>query len=434
MPDYLLKNAEIVDLWPARLARADLRVRDGAVAARGRALRRRPGEEVIDLTGRLVLPGMVCAHTHLYSALARGMPGPAEPPRNFPEVLRKVWWKLDRALDREAVYYSALVGAVEAARAGTTTLIDHHASPNFIRGSLETVRRALSEVGLRGVLCYEVTDRGGPAERALGLEENRDFVRNAARDPMYRGLIGAHAAFTLGPESLRACGRLADELGCGVHVHVAEDRCDADDARRRYRKPLVARLKEAGVLRPQSILAHGTHLSEPDLAGVQAAQSWLVHNPRSNMNNGVGYAPAARFGGRAALGTDGISSDLFEEVKWAYFKAQDAGGGLGMPDCFRLVAGGARLASEVFGRPLGRLEAGDPADLAVLDYPSPTPRHAGNWFGHMVFGVSSAHVESVMVNGRFVVRNRTLPGLDVPAIYETARRVASRLWKRLGDA
>lgn len=431
MTNYLLKNAQIAEGWPPHLAKTDLRVKDGVIAARGGAQRPREGETVLDLRGKLVMPGMVCAHTHLYSALARGMPGPAQAPRNFVEILQKIWWKLDRALDREAVYYSALIGAIEAARAGTTLVIDHHASPAFIRGSLDTVRAALDTVGLRGILCYEVTDRGGAKEEALGIEENAAFIRNSADDSKFKGLVGAHAAFTLGPRALRACGDLAEKLDCGVHIHVAEDRCDAEEARRRYRKRLVVRLKESGILTPTSILAHGTHLSEADLETIQAARSWLVHNPRSNMNNAVGYAPVDQFGDNAALGTDGITCDMFDEVKWAYFKAQDAGRTPSPPDCLRWLAGNARLAAEIFKRPFGSLRVQAPADLIVLDYPSPTPLHDDNILGHMIFGIRSAHVESVMVDGRWIVQNRTLPGIDLEAVYTSARRVAAKLWKRL---
>ncbi|MBI1745659.1 MAG: putative aminohydrolase SsnA [Acidobacteria bacterium] len=431
MTTQLLKGGQLVELWPPSLAKADLRIEHGLIVARAASLRPRAGDKVLDLKGKIVMPGMVCAHTHLYSALARGMPGPAQPPRNFVEILKKVWWKLDRALDREAIYYSALIGAIEAARAGTTLVIDHHASPSFIRGALDTVREALSTVGLRGILCYETTDRGGEAELKAGLQENQDFITNVRHDEMLRGMVGAHAAFTLGFESLRACGALADKLGCGVHVHVAEDRCDAEAARRRFRKSLVARLRESDILKPASILAHGTHLEDADLNEIQEAQSWLVHNPRSNMNNAVGYAPTARFGANAALGTDGISSDMFDEIKWAFFKAQDAGRALTLPDVIRLSTGGARLASTVFNKRFGSLRAGAVADLIILDYPSPTPLHPSNLFGHMIFGISAAHVESVMVNGRFVVRNRTFPKLDLEAIYREARRVAAKLWRKL---
>ncbi|HLF82942.1 MAG TPA: amidohydrolase family protein, partial [Blastocatellia bacterium] len=208
---YLLKEATLVTLDPAAIDRADLRVAVGRVVERGAELAPREDEEVIHLSGKLIIPGMVCAHTHLYSALARGMPAPPRTPSSFKEILELVWWRLDRALDAETIYWSAIAGAMDAARAGTTCLFDHHASPSHISGSLEIVREAIEKVGLRSVLCYEVTDRGGARERDHGLEENRSFLswvgRSASPDSqanpnLFRAMVGAHASFTMSDESL----------------------------------------------------------------------------------------------------------------------------------------------------------------------------------------------------------------------------------------
>src|SRR5437660_4451035 len=204
----LIKNATLLSLAGSTVERADLRIERGFITAKGKKLKATVGEKTLDLSGKFVMPGMVCGHTHLYSALARGMPAPKKTPRNFYEILKYVWWTLDRALDDEAVYYSALVGALDAARCGTTTLIDHHASPNFIRGSLGVMKDAFLEVGLRGVLCYEVTDRNGMQGAREGLEENRNWV-SKNRGPMFGGLVGAHASFTLSDKSLRACAEAA---------------------------------------------------------------------------------------------------------------------------------------------------------------------------------------------------------------------------------
>ena len=173
MQTYLLKQATLATLYPAKMEQADLRVAEGKIIEKAVQLPRRDGDSEIDCSGKLILPGMVCAHTHLYSALARGMPGPKEPPANFPQILEKVWWKLDRALDEESIYYSAVVGILDAIACGTTTIIDHHASPGCISGSLKIMKEAFEMLGMRGVLCYEITDRGGDAERDQGIEENR---------------------------------------------------------------------------------------------------------------------------------------------------------------------------------------------------------------------------------------------------------------------
>ena len=433
-PSQLLRGGLLVDLVPPRVEQADLRVQDGRIAARGHGLDPVPGEAVIDLSGRLVLPGMVNAHTHLYSALSRGMPGPVRPPRDFKEILELVWWRLDRALDEEQIYLSALVGALDAVRAGTTTIVDHHASPTRIPGSLSRIDEALETVGIRRVLCYEVTDRGGPAERDAGLAESATFFERAGR-PLSRGLVGAHASFTLEEETLGAIGALARRTGAGVHIHVAEDTYDVTHARHRHGRSIVDRLREAGCLSGRTILAHGVHLEDRDLAIAMAQRCQLVHNPRSNMNNRVGYAPVfAPVGGlepRWALGTDGIGSDMFAEAQFAYFKAQEANRGASPGAVLDLLASGGRLASTLFELAIGDLEPGSAGDLAVLDYDPPTPLSPDNLGGHVIFGMSAADVESVMVAGRWIMRERRFGGLDVGEIHARAREAATRLWKEL---
>jgi putative selenium metabolism protein SsnA len=357
------------------------------------------------------------------------MPAPKKTPRNFHEILKYVWWTLDRALDDEAVYYSTLVGALDAVRCGTTTLIDHHASPNFIRGSLGLMGDAFERVGLRGVLCYEVTDRNGMHGAKLGLEENERWVAKN-RGPMLGGLIGAHASFTLSNESLWACAELAEGLKAGVHIHVAEDPCDQADCTKKYGMPLIDRLAEAAVLGPRTILGHGTHLDETSLDVAKTAGCWFAHNPRSNMNNGVGYAPVQQMGKRVALGTDGIGADMFEEVKFAWFKARDARNGLGIGDVAGFLTGAQSLASVLLDTRLGVLDVGYAADLMVLDYPTPTPVTPQNLHGHLIFGMSSQSVTDVMVNGRWVVKNRRVVGVDEEKIRAEAQRVARKVWQR----
>jgi len=425
----LIKNAILLSLAGSTVERADLRVERGVITAKAKKLKATAGEKTVDLSGKYVMPGMVCGHTHLYSALTRGMPAPKKTPRNFYEILKYVWWTLDRALDDEAVYYSTLVGALDAVRCGTTTLIDHHASPNFIRGSLGTMGEAFEKVGLRGVLCYEVTDRNGRHGAKLGLEENETWVAKN-RGPMLGGLIGAHASFTLSDESLWACAELAESLKSGVHIHVAEDPCDQADCTKKYGMPLVDRLAEAGVLGPRTILGHGTHLDKVSLDVAKTAGCWFAHNTRSNMNNAVGYAPVQQMGKCVALGTDGIGADMFEEVKFAWFKARDARNGLGIGDVVGFLTGAQSLASMLLDIRLGVLDVGCVADLVVLDYPTPTPVTPQNLYGHLLFGMSSQFVTDVMVNGRWVVKNRRVVGVDEEKIRAEAQRVARKVWQR----
>src|SRR5215510_4277296 len=238
----LLKGANITTLDPVSIEKADLRIESGFITERGNHLEPRDSDEIIDLGSRLVIPGMVCAHTHLYSTLARGMPAPPRQPSNFKEILELVWWRLDRALDEETIYWSAMAGALDAARAGATCLFDHHASPSHIDGSLQIVREAIERIGLRAVLCYEVTDRGGTNERNRGIDENRAFLNatksisdnSSTRLALFRGLVGAHASFTMSDESLEMCASLMREFDAGIHIHVAEDYCDVRDAKEKY--------------------------------------------------------------------------------------------------------------------------------------------------------------------------------------------------------
>ncbi|MEK6304468.1 MAG: putative aminohydrolase SsnA [Acidobacteriota bacterium] len=443
---YLFKSGTIVTLDPPLVESGDLRVENGHVIERASQLAAREGEEIIHLNGKLLMPGMVCGHTHLYSAFARGMPPPPRAPLNFAEILELVWWRLDRALDEETIYWSAVAGAMDAVRAGTTCLFDHHASPSFIGGSLKIVREAIQKVGLRAVLCYEVTDRGGTRKRDEGVEENRSLLKSlnglvvqtpeslpsGRNHPLFRGMVGAHASFTLSDRSLEACAALMREFDAGLHIHVAEDAFDVEDAREKYGTGVVERLASHGALNSKTILAHGTHLDDREIELAREAGVWFAHNPRSNMNNRVGYAPVAKFGDRVVLGTDGIGGDMFEEARMAFFKGRDAQTGFEANDWLRVLANNQRMASEHFGADLGGLRAGSAADLIVLDYDSPTPLATENLAWHLVFGLTSASVESVMVAGRFIVRDR-VSALDHEDIYAEARKASEKLWAKLRE-
>jgi putative selenium metabolism protein SsnA len=427
----LLKDITLLTLSPPSVEQADLRIKNGIITERSKNLLPVGGEAVYILTGRYVLPGLTCAHTHMYSSLARGMPPPEEPPKKFPETLQKIWWRLDRALDEESIYYSAMIGALEAVRWGTTLLIDHHASPSCIPESLDVIKRAFGEVGIRGVLCYEVTDRSGVEKRDQGLEENERFIGENEENPMIRGIVGAHASFTLGDDSLQKCAALADTCNTGVHIHVAEDMCDVHDANETYNTDLISRLDKHGILRNGSIFAHCIHLAKEDYSRIRTAGGWMVHNPRSNMNNNVGYAPVSLFGEHAGLGTDGFPADMFEDAKMMFFKMRDAGIRPD-PDMLRnFIIGGAKIASGIFNVRIGSLDKDAAADLIVLDYTPPTPLTEENLLFHFLFGMRSSMVESVMINGKWVVKDREFDGVDVTAVYKEASKAAGNLWKRM---
>jgi putative selenium metabolism protein SsnA len=362
------------------------------------------------------------------------MPYRLPAPTSFLEILQRVWWRLDRALDLPSTRASGLVAAREALLAGTTTLFDHHASPNAIGGSLDVLAGAFEEVGVRSVLCYEVTDRDGPERAQAGVEENRDFLRRVGegRWPRARGMVGAHASFTLSDETLAACVSLAREASAGIHIHLAEDRADEADAVARFGLPTTHRLAGAGALTDASLAAHAVHVSPTEIEILQASRVTVAHNPRSNMNNAVGRAPVAALGTRLALGTDGIGADMFEESRAAFLRLREDG--LDTPDGWPLapLAAGGALAGRLFGEPaLGRIEVGAPADLAVLEYAAPTPMSDAALASHWVFGLSAASVRDVLVGGEVVVRDRRLTRVDEDQLMLEAREEAARLWERL---
>jgi len=429
--DFLLKNARIIHFDPPKIEEADIRIIDGTIADCGKSLRPKKSDEVFDLSGKFIFPGFVNSHTHLYSTLSRGMPSPKTAPRNFIEILQKVWWKLDEALDEESIYYSALVGAIEAVKFGTTTLIDHHASPNHISGALDLIKAGMAKIGLRGVLCYETTDRGGMKKRDLGLEENERFVIENANKARFRGTIGAHASFTLCNDSLRKIGDLASMYDCGAHIHVAEDKADVLDSMENYNTDIISRLSELGVLRKKSIFAHGVHLNQKQFARVEKAGAWMVHNPRSNMNNAVGYAPLNWYGKHSALGTDGFPADMFDEAKFGYFRNAESDHRVEFSRLPGMLNNGQQLISQFFGRSFGTLAKNSPADLVVLDYNFPTPIVRQNILGHLLFGMNSTMVQHVMVDGNWIVWNRQLMSIDEEAVMSRARKVAVKLWKNI---
>ena len=426
----ILAGATVVtSLDPVRVTREDVHVVDGRIAAAGGGTSR-------DCSGCLVVPGNVCAHTHLYSALARGMPYALEPPTNFTQILQRIWWRLDRALDEDSIRASALVGGMEALLAGTTTLVDHHASPNAIDGSLDIVADALSSLGIRAVLCYETSDRDGLDRARAGVAENRRFLSRVRSEelPLARGMVGAHASFTLSDETLAACSEAAHDHGVGLHIHAAEDAADERDAMARDGLRVAARLDRAGALDERTLLAHGVHLDDEEIRLVQAAHTSIAHNARSNMNNSIGRARLQALGERVSLGTDGIGSDMFEESRTAFFRLREDDGSAGGDWPLQRLAESAHLAGRAFGEPLlGVLQPGAPADLVVLDYAAPTPVHDQSFAGHWVFGLSARVVRDVMVAGEWVVVNRRLAAVDQWQLAADALGETERLWQRLDE-
>jgi putative selenium metabolism protein SsnA len=432
----LFRDALLVELDPPTVRRADLRVVEGRIESLGTKIKPQPSDEVVDCAGAVLMPGLVCGHTHLYSALAVGMPAPPRQPQNFYEILELIWWRLDRAHNLESVRTSGQLGALAALRCGTTTLIDHHASPSCIEGSLTALEEGIAAVGCRGVLCYEVTDRNRETESGEGLVESERYIRacQSRNNGRFAALVGAHASFTLSEQSLATCVEMASELGVGLHIHVAEDPVDEQLTREKFGVGLLDRFERVGFLEaPGTILAHGTHLSDHDMSRLAECTEYLhlAHNPSSNMNNGVGYTRIANSTLPVVLGTDGIGADMWREARTAEFKSHDAHAPLLFGSSLALLAESARLASRSLGVTLGKLEIGAAADLVLTTYRPATPLEANNLAGHFLFALGPEFVESVMIDGRWCLRDGQVVSCEEAALRADAMQAARRLWARM---
>ncbi len=440
----LITHATLAPLGavPALIEDGAVLVRDGRIAAMGTtaALTTRfPDVERWDADGQLLLPASICAHTHFYGAFSRGMAIPGEPPQSFPQILERLWWRLDRALTLEDVRYSALVCLIDAVRHGTTTLVDHHASPGAIDGSLDVIAEAVQQAGLRANLCYEVTDRDGADRAQAGIEENIRFARRVSEDPQLSASFGLHASLTLSDETLADCVAAAEPLGLGFHVHVAEGISDQEDSLRRSGKRVVHRLGDAGILGPRTIAVHCVHVVESEIDRLADTGTWVTHQPRSNMNNAVGVAPVETMlsrGVNVGLGNDGFSNQMFAEMKAAYFLHKlDQGDPRAMPGDVVMdlaYANNARLARVFWPEQrLGEVSEGAAADLVLVDYSPTTPLSADNLPWHILFGLEASMITGTVCAGRVLMRDRQLLTLDEEAITARSRELAAAAWRRL---
>jgi len=456
MSDILIGNGTVVTLGTQNqlFENGAVLVRDGRIAAidTGTTLRQQhPEADYVDANGGLIMPGFLCTHTHFYGAFARGMAIPGEPPRNFPEILERLWWRLDKLLTLEDTRASAEMFIVDAIRLGTTCVVDHHASPNAIEGSLDVIANAVEQAGIRACLAYEVSDRDGLTVVANGIRENERFIRSLRAERKQQaeaGLIaasyGLHASFTLSTATLERCATGGSELGVGFHIHVAEDISDEKDSTTRYAMRVVDRLEADRILGPRSIAAHCVHVNSGEIGRLAETYTNSVHNPRSNMNNAVGRAPVeemVRAGVNVGLGNDGFSMNMMQEMKVAYLlhKLELADPRVMPGDLVLNLAfqHNARIIDAVFGPfcndfpRVGELSVGGAADLVLLDYLPPTPLSSGNFPWHLIFGMDGQHVNSTMVAGRWLMRNRQLLTVDEARIHARARELSQALWNRM---
>ncbi len=397
---------------------------------------RAQGTRIIDAGGRLIAPGFINAHMHLYSTLARGMALDGPPPENFLQILQRLWWKLDKALRLEDLVPSARLPLADALLSGVTTIIDHHASPNAVSGSLDVLADTACEMGIRFSTCYEVSDRDGLDIMKAGIEENLRFAKRAAEDPLLAATFGLHASFTLSDETIDQCARSVADAGLAVHVHVAEADSDAVDARKGGYEGALARLHSLGVLPEGSLAVHCVHTTENEWEIMKHGGVFCVHNPQSNMNNAVGAAAVDKMvasGVQVGVGTDGMQADVRQDIRAAFLLGhhRTADPRTMWAETDSLVKTNCKIASRLFKKKLGVLEPGCAADVVVYDYFPPTRLHSENFYGHLLFGLYQARANSVVVAGVELVEDGEIKGYDPQQEAALAKQRAAALWKRV---
>ena len=441
----LIKNATLVN-WdnPNQIMPGSaIYITDGKIVEIGpdfEVSQRHPQETQVDARGQLVFPGNICAHTHFYSAFSRGMAIPGEAPTNFSNILEKLWWPLDKTLGEDDVRYSALMSIVDAIKYGTTTLVDHHASPNFIDGSLDVIAETVEKSGIRAALCYEVTDRDGIEKARAGINENVRFIKEVKkRSSTLAAIFGLHAPLTLSDETLDLC-RAAVGTEVGFHTHLSESQDDGKVIMEKSGLRPVAWLEQHGILGPHTIAAHCVHVDENEMDILARNNVWVTHQPRSNMNNAVGVSPVEKMldkGIKICLGNDGFSNSMWEEWKAAYFIHKLNTGDPRNMDGYTVtdiaIKNNAALAHDLFSMEIGVLKPGAAADLIFVDYDAPTPLTGGNLPWHILFGFRDGMVTTTIVNGKILMQDRQLLTLDEKEIAAKSRELSTQVWKRYAE-
>ena len=396
-------------------------------------------DEIIDVENKVIMPGIINAHHHIYSAFARGMASSGKAPKDFMEILEGLWWKIDKKLTLEDLKYSAYTTYIDCIKNGVTTVFDHNASPYAVKNSLFTIANAAQKLGIRTCLCYEVSDRDGEEILKDGIDENINFIKeyNNNSQNMIKGMFGLHAAFTLSDESLAMCREKMKGINAGYHVHVAEGKADLEDSLKKYGKRVVERLNEFGIFGKKTLAVHCIHVDENELNILKDTDTYVVHNPESNMGNAVGCQPFLKLfekGITTGLGTDGYTSDMFESMKVANIihkhVNQNPSVAWGeVPEA--MFENNRKIAGEYFEGELGILKEGALADVIVVDYDPLTPLTENNINSHILFGMMGRSVVTTIINGKTVMHDRKLVGINEKEIFEQSRAAAQKLWDRM---
>lgn len=394
--------------------------------------------EFIDAKGGMIHPAFINTHEHIYSALARGLSIKGYAPNGFLEILDGLWWTIDRNLDNDLTKLSAEATYLECIKNGVTTIFDHHASFGEISGSLFAIEEAAREFGVRSALCYEISDRDGKEKALASIKENVDFAKHALslKDDFIKGMMGMHASFTISDETMELC-RKEKPKEIGYHIHVAEDILDLHRCLKEHGKRIVDRLYDWDVLGEKTLLAHCIYVNPHEMDLIRDTNTMVVHNPESNMGNACGCPPTMEIvhkGILTGLGTDGYTHDMIESWKVANILHKhhlvDPGAAWAeVPEM--LFQGNARIANRYFEKKLGVLEKGAAADIIIADYIPPTPMNAGNLNGHMLFGMNGRSVVTTVGNGKVLMKNRELQGIDEERCLAKIREGAARLEKKI---
>jgi putative selenium metabolism protein SsnA len=406
-----------------------------AIGSAAEMKKKYPNAESVDCTNKVVLPGFICTHHHFYSTFARGMGIPGEPASNFVEVLERLWWKVDRAIVGDDILLSAQIPLIECIRNGTTTIIDHHASPSASDGSLDMIESAVRQAGVRASLCYEVSDRNIHGE---GIKENERFIKKVGKgDGQIAAMMGLHASFTVADDTVEKCVGIAKDAGVGCHIHVAEDAADRKDSLDKYGVPTVERLHKLGMTGEKSIFVHCVHIDESEMDTIAATKTIVVHNPESNMNNAVGVTKLLKLlakGILVGLGTDGMNSDMLTQMRCAYLlhRLDNRDPRVAFMEAPQLLLqNNADIVESQFGIRVGELAEGRPADMAILDYIPPTPMDENNFLGHLIFGMTDSAVDTTVCRGQILMKNKQILTMDEERLAARSRELAPQMWKRL---
>ena len=394
--------------------------------------------EYIDAKGKLIMPGFINTHMHYYSTFARGMANDSPPAKSFTDILKGLWWRLDKQLTLEEVYYSALIPMIDQVKSGVTTSFDHHASPFALRDSLFTIARAAKEVGIRSNLSYETSDRDGEAIALEGIRENREFIKycNKENDDMIKGLFGLHASMTISDKTLDKCLQEIQDLNSGFHVHCAEGIEDVEDSREKYGTGVIERWYKRGVLSKKTLAVHCVHVSEEEMDMIKEQEAIVINNPESNMGNAVGVSPVLKMYEKEillGLGTDGYTTDMLESYKVGSLiqrhaaKSSTAAWGE-LPAM--LFKGNRSIAGRFLSKDIGILKPRALGDVILVDYNPPTPINKDNIDSHLLFGVWGKNVDTTIINGKVIMKNRVLINLDEAEIMAKGRELAKAVWSR----